>query len=398
MSLTDYEKNYILQVSEEAYSAARYDLPSDWMSRAHFDRVCLNLDRTSTPGFPYCQERPTIGEWLGWNDFEYDPVQLDRLWFDLQAFLSGELQSLYRVFVKQEPHKLSKKQQNRWRLIICPPLFEQVAWTMVFGVGNDKEITTVGLTPSMQGMKLSSGHWKQHLALFAQNGLFVGLDKCAWDWTAHKEWIDLDLLLRYRLITSPSDIKDKWRRLASMLYDRAFTNPKLVLSDGRIFQQVEPGIMKSGCVNTISSNSHMQIFLHIFVAMLCCLPILPLPVAVGDDTLSNKRNTAAVEDYKPTGAIIKPLEEGLQFVGHDWGHCGPVPAYKAKHMYRFLEVSERDLPSFFESMVRIYACDSTFQDFWRRLSRHYDVWLPSEEYIKFWYDYDYIIDDAWNNM
>lgn len=398
LSLTDFEKSYILQVCEESYSAARYALPSDWMTRAHFDRVCLNLDRTSTPGFPYCQEKPTIGEWLGWNDFEYDLERLDRLWDDMNAFLEGHLTSLYRVFVKQEPHKVSKKLQNRWRIIICPPLFEQVAWTMVFGTGNDKEIETVGLTPSMQGMKLSNGHWKQHFALFEQEGLTEGLDKCAWDWTAHKEWIDLDLMLRHRLITSPSSVKDKWKRLAQMLYDRAFINPKLVLSDGRVFQQKEPGIMKSGCVNTISSNSHMQIFLHIFVALLLGYAVLPLPAAVGDDTLSNKKNTAPVTAYSTTGAIIKPLEDGLQFVGHDWGPLGPIPSYKSKHMYRFLEIAERDLPSFLESMVRIYACDTDFQEFWRLLANQYNVQLPSEDYIKFWYDFDYVIDDAWNSI
>lgn len=375
---------------EDAYSAARYYLPEDFLSRNHFERVVRDLEFSSSPGFPYMLEKPSIGDLLGWDGLFFDPGALDRLWFDVCQFLSGDWDSLYRVFVKSEPHKRRKAEAKRWRLIICPPLCEQVAWAMVFGPGNDREIETVGLTPSWQGMKLSGGAWKDHLRQFRQDGLTVSLDKTAWDWTAHIEWIRLDLELRARLITSSRDLKEKWLALAGMMYEKAFYHPTLVLSDGSLFRQVEPGVMKSGCVNTISSNSHMQIFCHIYACLRTKRPVFPLPVAVGDDTISSRWNTPSPQEYAQTGALVKdPVVGGdLEFVGHVWCEEGPVPAYNAKHMFRFAMVKEIDIPSFLDSMVRLYAHEPAFQTFWRTLACRRGVMLPSEEFVRFWYDYN----------
>lgn len=302
-------------------------------------------------------------------------------------FLAGNMDTLYRVFIKGEPHKKAKADQGRWRLIICPPLCEQVVWAMVFGPGNDKEIVTVGQTPSMQGMSLPSGNWKDHYRLFRQSDLLVPMDKSAWDWTAHREFIRLDLELRSRLLQSEHQ-KVRWKHLASQLYERAFDHPTLVLSSGQLFRQVEPGVMKSGCVNTISTNSHMQVFLHILAALRLDSPVYPLPVAVGDDTLTSASNTLRPEDYAFTGAVVKDLgTEEMEFVGHEWHEEGPVPSYNAKHLVRYAITPEQNLPDFLDSMVRLYAHQPEFQRLWRDLAFSRDIALPSHEYVLFWYDY-----------
>lgn len=294
------------------------------------------------------------------------------------------MDTYYRVFVKSEPHTLAKAALNRWRLIICPPLCEQVAWSMVFSQGNDLEISTVGLTPSMQGMKLSGGDWKDHLRLFNQKGYDCALDKSAWDWTCHRELISLDLALRDRLIAG-SERKTVWRRHAEFLYCRAFDHPRLVLSDGRVYEQVVPGIMKSGCVNTISSNSHCQVFAHIISCLRSELAVAPLPVAVGDDTLGCFYNTADAATFLSVGVVLKDLTD-VQFVGHKWLPTGPVPAYGAKHLYRYLCVEPAFVPDFLDSMARLYA-HGAMQRLWRGLALNRSVMLPSEEYVQFWYDY-----------
>jgi len=372
---------------------AKYDLPSDFMSKEHFMRVVRGLDFTSSPGYPYCNEAATIGDFLGWDGLDFDYYSLERLWYDSQRYIKGDADVLYRVFVKDEPHKVSKAQEDRWRLIICPPLFEQVVWSMVFGPGNDREITTVGRTPSLQGMKLSSGHWKRYVELFVADGLTVGQDKSAWDWTAHIELIRLELELRDRLITSGAEQKRRWRELAQKCYQGAFEHPRLVLSDGQVFEQVEPGIMKSGCVNTISANSHCQVLLHILAAHRSGINPYPLPVAVGDDTLVNPETAPSAAALSEFGAIVKPLGNELTFVGHIFPltarGSGPVPEYRVKHLYRYAQMADEDLMDFLESMRRLYVHEDQWFAFWSTLLRLGGVQSCfSWDYLRFWYDYE----------
>lgn len=393
--LTDMERSMALQVCEKAYGTAKYRLPEDFLQRSHFERVVRRLEFTSSPGYPYCLEASSIGEWLGWDGVFFAPGQLDRLWWDVQTFMAGHMEVLYRVFVKSEPHTKSKAAVKRWRLIICPPLFEQVTWSMVFGPGNDREIDTVGTTPSMQGMKLSQGDWKVWRLLFRQKQYDAALDKSAWDWTCHRELISLDLELRSRLLTSRPEEKLRWRSLAEKLYEQAFDHPRLVLSNGMILEQVYPGIMKSGCVNTISTNSHCQLFAHIIACVREGTRPWPLPVAVGDDTLGCVANTPRVETFLTLGVILKEVG-GMQFVGHHWRDDGPVPAYNAKHLFRYLMMADELVPDFLDSMVRLYAHAAAFQRLWRGLADVHGVHLPSEEYVRFWYDYDADVEYAWD--
>lgn len=380
------EREVALQICEEAYRAARYRLPSDFMERSHFDRVCRGLQFPSSPGYPYCLQASSIGQWLGWDGVELNPERMNQLWMDVQAFLSGRMDTLYRVFIKDEPHTLAKKALGRWRLIICPPLCEQIAWTMVFGPGNDREIETVGLTPSLQGMKLCGGDWKNYLQLFRQNGLRHGLDKSAWDWTCHEWLIYADLDARSRQLDAPPAQQRQWEELSRLLYDRAFISPCLLLSDGTIWRQMYPGIMKSGCVNTISTNSRDQVLAHVLACLRAGLSVFPLPRAVGDDTLGDEQNTPTAADYLTLGVVLKDVV-GLQFVGHHWCDFGTVPAYVAKHLFRYSTVALADLHDFLESMVLLYAHDEAMQAVWYELAYGRGLSLPSPAFTRFWYDW-----------
>lgn len=384
--ITDYERMLTLQVCERAYEKARYNLPADFLSRDSYYRAVRQLEFTSSPGYPYCKENSSIGGWLGWNGVTFSEEKLEQLWHDLQAFQDGRLESLYRVFVKSEPHTKAKAALSRWRLIICPPLFEQVMWVMVFAAGNDVEVKRVRQTPSMQGMKLCGGEWKLHSKYFRARGYDAGLDKSAWDWTCHRELLRLDLDLRERLITSSPEQRARWRVVAERLYEGAFDHPRLVFSDGSVYEQLYPGIMKSGCVNTISTNSHCQVFVHVLAALRQGLPVGPLPVAVGDDTLGCASNTPTADYYRTVGVVLKDVA-GLQFVGHHWREGGPEPAYTAKHMYRFLTVAKEFVGDFLESMVLLYAHGTAVQRVWYGLGAVLGHSLPSEAYVRFWYDW-----------
>nr|QHA33892.1 RdRp [Atrato Sobemo-like virus 1] len=382
--ISEYSRT-VLYYAEKAYSKVVWRLPDDFDSYDRYVEAVMRLDWNSSPGIPYCFEHSNNRDWLKFNGVCCDSFKLERLWHDVQLVLSGSLDTVLRVFIKQEPHKTVKAKEGRWRLIMAAPLCVQVAWHMLFDFQNDKEIDQAYYIPSQQGMNLVGGGWKQYRQQWLHNGLSVGLDKSAWDWTAPSWALNMDLEFRYRM--GRGDRKDDWMRIARMLYRGMFDSPLLVLSDGTRFRQVVPGIMKSGCVNTISTNSHMQFFIHVVVCMMAGLPVEPWPVCCGDDTLQHKKHTEDLSHYARLGVIVKTVTEGLEFMGHDFTEVGPQPMYMAKHLKKMLYTSDEILPDYFDSMARMYV-HTRYYDIWEYLAQLNGTPLAmSREAYLTWYDY-----------
>lgn len=381
-----FELDRVLNIMEKAYERTVWHLQEDFLSRAGFERALSRLDRKSSPGWPYMRRSPTNGEWLGFNGVWYDPVQVEQLWIDVQWRIRHHPPWYLRVFIKQEPHNPKKVQENRWRLIMASPLDVQVLWHMLFDEQNDKEIEFAYFIPSQQGLVLPNGGWKQFYRLWRSRGYDSGLDKSAWDWTAPGFLLDLDLEFRYRMCRGKQ--KEAWFSLARRLYDQMFHHSVLMLSDGRLYKQLHPGIMKSGCVNTISTNSHMQVMVHILACSRAGIHYEPLPVCCGDDTLQRSDQTADLEHYAAFGAVIKSASEKVEFVGHEFTDEGPRPLYFEKHLMKFHYVKDELLPEYIDAMARMYCKDPMFS-FWEDMADELDVKLKSVEYYQFWYDYDY---------
>lgn len=372
---------------EKAYKPCIWDLPDDYLSFERFYDVIRRLDRTSSPGFPYMLEAPTIGEWLGWDGVWYSEQQISRLWFDVSNVMDMNVEIVLRLFIKSEPHKMEKVKEGRWRLIMASPLSFQVVWHMLFSYMNDLEIEHSYSIPSQQGFVPVKGGWIQYLQLWQQRGYDTGLDKRAWDWNVPGWLLDLDLTFRYRM--GRGSKMDEWMKLARWLYDEMFVHPKIVTSSGVMLRQKYPGIMKSGCVNTISTNSHMQIMVHIFACLDQGVGIYPLPVACGDDTLQRKDQAVDVDCYARYGAIVKSASEGLEFVGHEFLMTGPVPLYFSKHLEKAKYVSDLELPQYLDSMARMYCHAGVLFEFWSALARELgcsDAMMSQHAYC-WWYDW-----------
>lgn len=342
---------------------------------------------TSSPGIPYMREASTNREWLKFNGVECDWVQLERLWYDVQMVFAHQFEQKLRVFVKPEPHKISKVYSKRWRLILASPLCVQVAWHMLFDYLNDKEIDNAYFIPSQQGAVLVKGGWKMFRQQWIDSGVVYGLDKSAWDWTAPLWAIYLDLELRARLCRGRR--LGEWEQHATYLYDRMFKDPYLVLSDGTQFRQTVPGVVKSGCVSTISLNSHCQVFLHIQYSLALGLPIHPLPKCCGDDTLQSELHIHNLDVYERFGVKIKSVSHGLEFMGHSITEHGPVPMYVHKHFKKLQFVDEQLLPEYLDSMARMYAHSDLFY-VWSEISSRLGYNLPlSRIAYKYWYDNEF---------
>lgn len=371
---------------ELAYKDARWRLPDNFLTFEMFEEAVRRLDMSSSPGIPYMKEATTNGQWLGWNGIEVDHLKLQRLWYDVQCVLEGKSGSnLIRVFVKQEPTKMSKVREGRWRLIMASSLAVQVAWQMLFRFHNDREIQQSYFIPSQQGIKLVGGGWKRYRAQWEHYELTNGLDKSAWDWTMPYWCIMLDLQFRKRMGTGSQ--LGKWFEIATMLYDRMFKDPILVTSDGRMFRQRVPGIMKSGCLNTISTNSHGQVMIHCAVCYDEGISVHPICKACGDDTLQHTKHCLNIAAYTKYGIIVKSASECMEFVGHEFTSRGPHPLYMAKHLKKVQYVPEKDMAQYLDSMARMYVHTRYF-DLWRSiaLASGYDLPLSYEAYL-YWYDY-----------
>lgn len=380
------QKEYILYQMEKAYGTARWELPDDYLSYDRFLTVVQELDKTSTPGIPYCYDSPTNGMWLRWNGVEADPFRLAMLWHHVQAVFNDQWDLILRCFVKQEPHKKTKVDLGRWRLIMASPLPVQVAWHMLFDYQNDVEILNSINIPSQQGIVLCGGGWKQYSAAWRHLGIDTSIDQAAWDWTYSFWAMRLELEFRRRQCTGR--FRDSWFDLASLLYERMYVNVKISLTDGSIWIQREPGLQKSGCVNTISSNSHGGPIYHIYAAILDGFPVHPIPRVVGDDKLSRHNQMIRPETLKRMGIMEKYALQGVEFVGHQFDEgSGPRPLYVQKHIMSLLYQSDENLRDAAESFVRMYT-HSPLLPFWREIARRLRAPLMSEWAYRYWYDYE----------
>lgn len=382
---SDARKERVLYEMERAYGQyVRWRLPDDWNRRSAFDRAVGRIDMTSSPGLPYLREAPTNGEWLEWDGFVSSEFKLDRLWSDVCRVMSNDWEHLIRVFVKQEPHKKSKVDERRWRLIMASSLPVQVLWHMLFSYMNDREIEQSYYIPSQQGIVLVEGGWKLYRSQWDTLGLTQGLDKSAFDWTC--PWWALRLDLDFRRRMGSGSGMAEWTDLAGVLYHHMFESPILVVSDGTAWQQVVPGVMKSGCVNTISTNSHVQVMVHLLVSEDIGVSPYPLCRACGDDTLQHPKHCCDVEYYRNYGIMVKSASDSIEFVGHEFTKTGPHPLYMAKHMKKLRYVKDEHVGQYLDSMARMYVHTRYF-DVWRYLADCCGVSLPlSREAYLYWYD------------
>nr|QED21502.1 RNA-dependent RNA polymerase [Mycroft virus] len=384
-------KAKVMHFMEEAYSCTKTKIPEDVFEYSSFMRAVRRLDNSSTPGYPFTKEFPTIGKWLGADEFGgYDDFQLQRLWYMVRMAMDGDMDYLHSCFLKEEPHKMSKVREDRWRLIIAFPLHIQILWHMMFDFINDIEIEKAYEIPSQQGLRLHAGDWKIFLNQWKKKQLVAGADKRAWDTTVleWEVWWEFEIMCRLVYGTN----KLEWMRLARQLYHAAFVNARIMFSNGKIYLQVVGGWMKSGCVRTIHINSHLQIIEAAILAFELGLEITRNDiVSVGDDTLV-KKLLALVEEYKRLGTIVKSMTWGIEFVGLEFSEMGPQPLYLQKHLYNcmYIKASYGDqlLLQYLDSMLRYYAY-SNHRFIWRYVACRAGIehLLYSDEYYLEWYEY-----------
>lgn len=376
---SEEEEAAILACLEEMYSDVMVPLPKNWNTREYFESCLEGLDNSSSPGYPYMREASTIGQWLGADGLgNYNSVQIERLWYDVQLVMADQFDHYFRAFVKDEPHKLKKAIEKRWRLVIASALPVQMVWRMLFKHQNDSLNAHPYASPSKHGLVFCYGGWRRFLAFVKTNRLFYSRDISGWDVNA-PGWV---LLLVGRWRACWPGITEEWIRVKDMMYRDAFQEAKILFSNGWVLKQNFDGFMKSGIYNTISDNSVSMVGMHVGACIRSGQVVGKL-AATGDDVLQSVVSDSYLSELEALGCRVKEVLSNIEFMGTNYDRGYPEPLYFQKHLVSFVTkkgIEEEVLDSY----LRLYAYSDRFV-FWKRVAELVGASTRTSAYYRFWY-------------
>lgn len=304
------------------------------MQYSHYKRVVENIDMSSSPGYPYMTMYTSNAHFFGYEDGQVDEGRNWAIYRMVIERLRARDCDPIRLFIKPEPHKESKRQKKAWRLISSVSVVDQIIDHMLFDEFNQQvmshffsQVPQVGWAPVKQG-------W-MHMPTQG-----IAMDKSGWDWTVRPWLFELVLQLRADLCVN---ITDEWLDLASWRYRSLFQEPLFVTSGGVLFKQKQPGVMKSGCVNTIIDNSIMQGVLDKVVELKTGIGSAWM-MTMGDDTLQSPfANRAQEESYVrelSKYCLVKDVEHAVEFAGFRFNLNWVEPLYTSKHCFVLLHLED----------------------------------------------------------
>lgn len=330
------ERERVIKKTVEAYKNVKTNSPTatqgntlNWKNfLVDFKRAVQSLELDAGVGVPYiAYGKPTHRSWV--EDQKLLPV-LARMTFDRLSKISEVNWSLMspeelvragvcdpiRLFIKGEPHKQSKLDEGRYRIIMSVSLVDQLVARVLFQEQNQREIALWRAIPSKPGFGLSTdeqtAEFVESLARLTNlsptelienwKGVVRPTDCSGFDWSVSEWMLQDELEVRNRLTIDLNDLTVRLR--AGWLY--ALSNAVLALSDGTLLAQTVPGVQKSGSYNTSSSNSRIRVM----AAYHCGAS---WAIAMGDDALESTDSNLA--EYKGLG--FKVEESGqLEFCSH----------------------------------------------------------------------------------
>nr|QYC92635.1 putative RdRp [Rhodnius prolixus virus 5] len=334
------------------------------MSR--FDEALSQVDKTSSTGCSYLRMYgPTIGDALLWNGYAYDSGRVAFLKNVIEVRVTNLINGIddfdpIKVFIKQEPHKLKKRDKELWRLISSVSPVDTLIDRMLFGPYMDEVVENFQRYPCKIGWTPTCGGYRYLRRLFKRRTM--SLDKSGWDWTV-PAWL-IDEWLRFLLWTLPESntfAREMFKIRFRLLFEKAI----LELGRGFVLQQNFKGFMKSGCFLTIFLNSLGQSMMHYAaMKMLKKKPLHHSPISVGDDTLQEFFDyyEAYRECLRKLGCIPKPAEisEVIEFAGFYVTSDDFSPAYKNKHLYNLKYMDENVAVEAIQSLMTLYPFDAEF--------------------------------------
>lgn len=321
----------------------------------------------------------SIGEVLGWDGLRFNEARKalfkELVKSRMKTLMTGELEADdIHVFVKQEPHKIKKLREEKYRLISAVSMVDTMVDRVVFGDLADEVLTSVGKTPVMVGWTPVRGGFR--LLRDKIKGRAMCIDKSSWDWTVPGWMVDDWESVIFGLV---NEYPKYWPTLVRMRFRALFEAPWFGFEDGTRVQQQIRGIMKSGCFLTIVLNSLGQLLVHYLASARMGLEGEAFePLCMGDDTVQEliPQYELYVEEIERLGFIVKECKittKHLEFAGFVLEKDRAWPCYWEKHIYNMQHSSDLVLEDMLFAYMLLYPYNEAMNIFVRR---HLMKWFP----------------------
>jgi len=286
---------------------------------AQIDELKRVIKPDSSPGVPLSMIATTNQQVMDELGDHLNELVLNRI----EALLAIDLDSLrcmsaqervdrnlvdpVRVFVKSEPHKVTKIAEGRVRLIASVSLIDKIIEMLLHNTLHKLEIANWRTIPSKPGIGFSkemNDDTFSYVESKHQETPMAYADVSGWDWSV-KRYMMIDCAEGVRnLCLNPSEV---WTHLITCeAYKEAETIYQF--SDGLMVQNNYFGVVNSGKYKTSRGNSWMRVYLgHLIGAQHIA--------AAGDDSVESFV-PGAVDEYKALGFNIKDyqqVDKGFEF-------------------------------------------------------------------------------------
>ena len=241
-----------------------------------------------------------------------------------------------RLFVKNEPHKMSKILEGRLRLIFSMSVIDNVIARILFSRQNNAEIEVWDHIPMKPGMGLTDEYMRM-IYLYVKSNATGGLmetDMKGWDWSFQEQDCISDLERRAALNGGKHTL---WYRIAKAHY-YCVMRKVMCLSNGEMYKQTSPGVLPSGWYNTSSTNSAVRIINHEHAALM--EKVEPFIMAMGDDGV--ERPIPNLEYHyrtlgKTCGLINNVTADSFEFCSTQFVGGLGVPVNVTKQLFNLLK-------------------------------------------------------------
>lgn len=303
------------------------------------DTIKMQIKADSSPGSPYSLEASRNDQLITRLGDEFNEMVLYRIERRLSisneeiAKMTRQQRIIYglcdpvRVFVKNEPHKKTKLQEGRFRLIMSVSIVDKVIEMLLNAPLHKLEIANWARIPSKPGIGFTKEDNQTVYEDIMSHGNMAFADINKWDWSC-KYWLMEDCVkAKIRLCNNPSD---DWIKLVS-LEPIIESESVYQFSDGLLVAPHYRGIVNSGKYKTSRDNSFMRVDLAFLVGA-------DKAIAAGDDTVESYVPDAKAR-YEQLGWKLKDyqqVKDGFEFCSRWYQDGVSYPLNAGKMLMNFL--------------------------------------------------------------
>lgn len=237
-----------------------------------------------------------------------------------------------RPIVKNEPHKLAKMEEGRYRLVICTSVVDELIDRILFTSHSVAAVRDFGVTYSAIGIGFDEEKTELlRTAIFERIscGMPIASSDVSWweysvqeeDWTEFAE-------ITIACTVNPSPAYSKLVRTRCAVSARGV----YVLEDGELWEQIVPGVNKSGGYQTSRINTITRARKARMIGSV-------RQSCAGDDCVELVV-VGAKKKYARLGVTLKSYEISLhsfEYCSHDYGRVGPpIPKNLGKAVVKFI--------------------------------------------------------------